>query len=48
MPSGSLHWDLGTERATLMRLFYLPTGISSCRASFKNHEVTSTNKKQII
>ena len=39
MVAGSLHWDLETERATLMKLFHLPTGLSSCRASFKNHEV---------
>lgn len=39
MAVGSLNWGLGTERATIMRLFYLPTGIASCGASFQNHEV---------
>lgn len=39
MAVGSLHWGLGTERVTLIRLLDLPTSFSPCRISFKNYEV---------
>lgn len=39
MAAGSLNWGLGTERATIMRLLYLLTGLTSCGVSFQTHEV---------